>query len=740
MIRSNILCVSRGYCKSFSTASVLSATKRKHFQKKKKQQSQRVPYTVRQRQQEQLDVRSNKWISGEDVMNYSNHMTFDDVSKNSMIPHITDEMKEWIELGLFDLQRKVRNGVLRWFEMDSTPEETKNIAMKSFEHDISDALVRATGSEGSVTLADLLVPTVETLPSSLMAVQYPNEMLEKFFKSKNIGNDQELQREYLFEMTFQHYLRTVATQRTQAQDLTVSISNPAEWYPVARRLKRKLILHVGPTNSGKTYNALQRLKASNNGLYAGPLRLLAREVYHRFKSEGFRCNLVTGEEVIQDLDEFGNKASLSCSTVEMVDLNTEFEVAVIDEIQMIGDTNRGWAWTNALIGVRAHEVHLCGEASIVDLVKKFAHMTGDEVIVKEYKRLGKLHVEERHLANKLSDLKKGDCIVVFSKKKILQYKAEIERLTKLKAGVIYGALPAETRTEQARKFNDGEYDVLVASDAIGMGLNLRIKRVIFDSHKKFDGTKMIDIPVPHMKQIGGRAGRYKVAPSATTPTPSLNSESNDESVGYITAFTRDTLKRIHKCMDHETIKVEKAILWPSDEIWSHYISEFPNDTLLSVIMERFKKEVSKSKIYEIAEIDERTKIVQVLESIRGMLLTDMLRIATAPISPRLPDFQSVLYGYGFNVCRNQTKNCFEFDFLDFTLLKEKIWDVQDLSHLENLHKYLMVWMWMNNRYPELFVIRESATDAKNLIEERIEETLSYKDDVYRKQIQQRTNV
>jgi ATP-dependent RNA helicase SUPV3L1/SUV3 len=669
-----------------------------------------------------LETRANKWITGEEQLDYSNHLTIDSVAETIDTLNQDKRLRDAIEAALFKLKVKARGNTF----VEDRFKKNKTSALRSFEHDVSVALCDL--QLRKTTLAELILPTAHTLPSTVCALRTPDDTINKFFKSKDIGAVSE-QIDYLFETAYHHHLRSVTTQRTEPQDLTVSISNPAEWYPAARRLKRKIILHVGPTNSGKTYNALQRLRESNNGLYAGPLRLLAREVYHRFKSEGLRCNLVTGEEVVQDLDEFGNKAPLSCSTVEMVDLNTEFEVAVIDEIQMIGDKQRGWAWTNALMGVRAQEVHLCGEASIVDLVKKISEFTGDEVVVKEYKRLGRLKMEDKHLINHLSDLKKGDCVVVFSKKRILKYKADIERQTKLKAGVIYGALPAETRTEQARKFNEGEYDVLVASDAIGMGLNLRIKRVIFDNHNKFNGAKMTKIPIPHIKQIGGRAGRYKVAPSSTNKEqPKDKSENNDDdNVGYVSAFTNETLKNVDAAMKHDTVMVKKAILWPSDEVWSHYISEFPNDTLLSHIMQKFKDEVAKSKIYEIAEIDDRLKIVKVLEHVKGMLLTDMLRITTAPVGTRLPDFEQVLYGYGLNVSRNQTKSCFDFDFLDFSLLNQKLWDVKDLSHLENLHKYLMIWLWMNNRYPELFVNRETAVDAKNLIEERIEETLSYKD-------------
>src|SRR5699024_8616219 len=140
---------------------------------------------------------------------------------------------------------------------------------------------------------------------------------------------------------------------------------PAEWFPQARKMRRKFIMHVGPTNSGKTYHSLQRLARAQLGYYAGPLRLLAREIYERFNQEGVVCNLITGEEVIPMMDTYGNALEISLGTIEMIPLYKKMDMCVIDEIQMLGDPNRGAAWTAAVLGVQAKEIHLCGEESAV---------------------------------------------------------------------------------------------------------------------------------------------------------------------------------------------------------------------------------------------------------------------------------------------------------------------------------------------------------------------------------------
>ena len=150
------------------------------------------------------------------------------------------------------------------------------------------------------------------------------------------------------------------------QEKLADLRYPVEWYPATRAVQRKIVLHVGPTNSGKTYHALKRLEQADTGIYAGPLRLLAHEVYTRLNAKGKHCDLITGDEKIVQ----GNGAQMKSCTVEMVPLNENVDVAVVDEIQMIGHQERGWAWTQALLGLKAKEIHLCGEERSVPLIKE----------------------------------------------------------------------------------------------------------------------------------------------------------------------------------------------------------------------------------------------------------------------------------------------------------------------------------------------------------------------------------
>lgn len=294
------------------------------------------------------------------------------------------------------------------------------------------------------------------------------ELLRKSFVKDGVsGLHSKIRHLYYGRMAYREFSESNRSEQAKLADFRY----PIEWYPATRMIQRVIHLHVGPTNSGKTYNALKRLEQAKCGIYAGPLRLLAHEIYLRLNAKGKACNLITGDERLIREDE--NVLMSSC-TVEMVPLNNDIDVAVIDEIQMIGDEDRGWAWTQALLGLRARELHLCGEARVIPLIRELAAATGDKLEIHHYERLNPLKTMSSSLHGKFTALRKGDCVIAFSRVGIHALKAEIEKLTGRLVAVVYGSLPPEIRAQQARLFNDpdNEYDFLVASDAIGMGLNL----------------------------------------------------------------------------------------------------------------------------------------------------------------------------------------------------------------------------------------------------------------------------
>ena len=274
-------------------------------------------------------------------------------------------------------------------------------------------------------------------------------------------------------------------------------------YPATRMMKRRFVLHLGPTNSGKTYEAMQELRRAGDGLYLAPLRLLAYEQYETMNRDGYKCSMITGEEIRREEGSF-----FTASTIEMCDFENHYSCAVIDEAQMISDGYRGGAWTNALLGVMADEVHVCASDNAEAVLKKIIAMCRDTCEVVRHERKTTLTFLKDGIAFP-DEIQPHDACIAFSRKMVHGLAAELQS-RQLSCSVIYGALPYDVRHEEARRFAEGETDVLVATDAIGMGMNLPIRRVVFCEDTKFDGEERRDLNESEVKQIAGRAGRFGI--------------------------------------------------------------------------------------------------------------------------------------------------------------------------------------------------------------------------------------
>lgn len=434
-------------------------------------------------------------------------------------PHIRKRLKRrgegdaGLQVSLAQLPEFLETRVAAWSRISKVsrrlksfgiPEEDIPILLQAFVADMERGLLKHPGIEEKYTL----------------------KRFEGFYTKNNYGRVDDVLTNIFYawasDPVHQHFLDTIVPPSTlrgiiQLREAT-DLSYPIDHYPDARSIRRKFIMHVGPTNSGKTHMALRALAAAGSGVYAGPLRLLAHEVWERLnkgqivplgmdaeadgepdtdtnidavgdktaqptlKKEGNpkcvrECNLLTGEEskVVSDY------ASLMSCTIEMLSTSRLFDVAVLDEIQMIADQDRGGAWTKAVLGVFAKEVHLCGEETAIPVIEAMLKETGDELVINHYQRLTPLVVQEQSLEGDLKRIQKGDCIVTFSRSGIFALKRQVEELTGMRCAVAYGRLPPEIRSEQAALFNDPEsgYDVMVGSDAIGMGLNLYVLPLSF---------------------------------------------------------------------------------------------------------------------------------------------------------------------------------------------------------------------------------------------------------------------
>lgn len=255
---------------------------------------------------------------------------------------------------------------------------------------------------------------------------------------------------------------------------------------------------LGPTNTGKTHYAIERMVAHGSGVIGLPLRLLAREVYTRVveKVGAHNVALVTGEEKINP-----PKARFQVCTVEAMPRETKSAFVAIDEVQLAGDLERGHIFTDRILHLRGREeTLLLGAGTMRPILEQL--LPG--ILVIERPRLSQLVYAG---SKKITRLPKRSAIVAFSAEEVYAI-AELIRRQRGGAAVVLGALSPRTRNAQVGLYQDGDVEYLVATDAIGMGLNLDVDHVAFAQDRKFDGYQFRDLNPGELAQIAGRAGRH----------------------------------------------------------------------------------------------------------------------------------------------------------------------------------------------------------------------------------------
>jgi ATP-dependent RNA helicase SUPV3L1/SUV3 len=471
-------------------------------------------------------------------------------------------------------------------------------------------------------------------------------------------------------------------------------TEPQNWYPEARKMNRRIIFHTGPTNSGKSWEAIQRLKESRSGVYCAPLRLLATEVWNKLNKQGLPCNLAIGDLK----DEIPGADHTSC-TIEMLNISNRVDVVIIDEIQMICDPNRGHAWTRALLGVQAEEIHLCGEERAISLIRDMIATTGDTLEIQQYQRLTPLTVM-KHPLKALSDLERGDCVVTFSRKEVFHLKSRIEKQTNLKVAVVYGSLPPETRLLQAELFNDEEsdYDVLVSTDAIGYGLNLNISRIVFFKTEKFDGTSMRPLTISETKQISGRAGRFK----------SLYPE------GFVTAFSREDLTFIRTNLHKKVQDIPQAGLIPNFVQLEMF--QFQNKKMnFSRLMKKMIEKARLSSLYFLCDIQEKYEVACLIEDVE-MTLKEKYLFTLCPID--CDDISALRELRRYAEYHSMGKE------VDVRIdLIENPKTPQQLAQIEACYQLLTSYCWLSFQFETTFVNREQALKMRILCENIIQRAI-----------------
>lgn len=391
-------------------------------------------------------------------------------------------------------------------------------------------------------------------------------------------------------------------------------------------------------------------------------------------------------------------------------MERDFEVAVIDEIQMIADEHRGHAWTKALNGLRAREIHVCGGMEAANIVRTISATNNDDFELHTYQRLTELKVADHSFYGDYSRCQPGDCVVAFSKAEIFAIKKEIEKLTPYKCAVIYGQLPPETRSMQARLFNEGALDILVASDAIGMGLNLNIRRTVFHSVLKrgIDANGASWIHPSNIKQIAGRAGR----------------RSSKYKYGEVTTWQECDLAYVRAVCDWDIpditavsitllmwgiMKVPQAGLFPTTEqvqLFSDILGADSSTARLSYLMDKFLDLSQMDGKYFLCDHEIMVTVANWLHTI-PLSLTDKFTFCNAPVYIRDPGSMNALYSFAAMYAMNRPVAS------NVRLPKAPVTDMADFSSLCMKHNLLDLYLWLSFRFPKIFIERELALHQRS---------------------------
>ena len=262
--------------------------------------------------------------------------------------------------------------------------------------------------------------------------------------------------------------------------------------------KNKITAVLGPTNTGKTFLAIETMLSFDSGMMGFPLRLLAREVYDKVvkKIDPNKVALITGEEKIIPAN-----AKYYFCTVESMPVDKYLDFVGIDEIQMCSDHERGHIFTDRLLNLRGEKLTMfMGSNSMRNIIEKLE----EDIEYIDRKRLSKLTYSGH---KKISRIERKSAIIAFSAEEVYAI-AELIRRQKGGAAIVMGSLSPKTRNSQVSLYQSGDVDFLVATDAIGMGINMDLNNVYFSNLKKFDGKKLRRLKLSEISQIAGRAGRY----------------------------------------------------------------------------------------------------------------------------------------------------------------------------------------------------------------------------------------
>ena len=379
-----------------------------------------------------------------------------------------------------------------------------------------------------------------------------------------------------------------------------------------QKSSKKIIGLLGPTNTGKTHDAIEKMLEFDSGIFGLPLRLLAREVYEKcIKKIGIdKVALITGEEKI-----IPNSANYFICTVESMPKDKIVDFVAVDEIQMCADKERGHIFTDRLLYSRGEKLTMFLGSQVMRHI--INELVGEVEFLKK-DRFSKLSYSGY---KKISRLDRKSAIIAFSIEEVYAI-AELVRRQKGGAAVIMGSLSPKTRNSQVELYQSGDVDYLVATDAIGMGLNIDIDEIYFSNLKKFDGKKTRRLNLVEMSQIAGRAGRYK-------------NNGNFGTTGDCETLSSDEIEKIEK----HSLPNTKMLYWRNANL--NFETE---EKLLSTLEE---KPENKNLIRSSESIDEIVLRFLLKKNKENNIYRNNLKLLWECC--QIPDFEKKAYGQHINI-------------------------------------------------------------------------------------------
>jgi ATP-dependent RNA helicase SUPV3L1/SUV3 len=568
---------------------------------------------------------------------------------------------------------------------------------RKFEHDAKCRLLQERVTQD---VADELNASVEAFVDDISARCEDANLDAALFLNQLAELETSEPASYVFERIRTRVAHAIEREQEERHALrtrqSINLAEFPDSFEVARRMPRKFIALLGPTNSGKTHRAMEALAKASSGVYLAPLRLLALENFERLQQvrahgEPLKVSLVTGEE-----RRLADGATHVASTVEMLDTRTRVEVAVIDEIQMLADRDRGSAWTAAVCGAPASVVYLVGAPEARRAIEALAERLEVPLEVHVLKRMGPLSMEPGAV-RKLRNLQRGDAVIAFSRREVLMWRDMITELG-LSVATVYGNLAPEVRRAQAERFRDGSADVVVATDALAMGLNMPIRRIVMTTTVKYNGVEEEEISASLARQIAGRAGRYGVHEEG------LVAGYDDDTHDVMRALLKEKLAPLAATGFSVAPTLEHL----------HRIAAVTGESSLARLLKRFVHNIDVPDGFFFPRItDEQAERALWLDTL-SLSVAEKFMLSLVPVSTKVPSLQRAWEQWAHALAKKRVS---KLQPEQGSLYGRNLQEVEDSCRLYS------AYAWLAYRAPEFFPSVALAQSLARAASERVDEML-----------------